>query len=939
MDASLIGRTVERGELEDAVAAALDGHGGVAMVSGVAGIGKTTLLTAVTAAASEQGVRVLRGRCSLDAGTPALWPWRSVLRQGRRFGLDPRSLDAVEGPPPQARFLSFASTTNDLIRAARRQPLLILLDDLQWADEPSLRLLDHIAREATGTHLLVLGGTRDPSKVSAVVRGADIRWIPLAGWDVASVARFLRESVGPSDRSWPAYVHHLTGGNPLFTREVIHEAKRGWSFNEPPPPELTMPENVRALLHDRLASLSPDVRQVLGAASVLGEDFTLSFLGMVLDLSAGAVAGHVRDAVEAGIVMSTGPQAFRFEHALTRQAAYDACTDAQSAMWHGRAARAVLGSPARADAGRIAGHLVRAAVDALTATQAIDACGVAASRASGRGDHEDAIRWHGRALELAELAQLPVERQAMLLLGLAVSEFAVLRVDSALRHAEASMDLAEILGHADLAAQAALVIRGVGGAAVNQRVGVLCRRALALLPADDLALRGRVIAQQAMAIVETTDDIPDALARRAAAQLALEAAQLSSDADVTATADALHLQERLAAGPDSGSVRIRLGADLAALGRIRERPEAVIWARLWRIDGFLQTGAVAAADAEIAGLAGVADDLGWPLARWQLLRARAARAMLAGRFAEADALAQEGREVAERCGDSSMIGQYYAYRLDVQRKTGRFEPADVSMVAALAESDPRPILLAVAAEYLHAAGDVETAQTLLARLAPQVTELPANIQQPAIAAMAGELAAAFGDRATVQACYRVLEPFAQLYNASSNGYRGAYARPLGVMAMCLDDGPVADAYLTQARAMERSVGARAETALAQLAHAQLCASGHGRHDHDRARQLARAALRLATKLGMNPTRAAATDLLRRLDGLDSAGHSGLTARERQIATLVGDGLTNRQISTQLHVSERTVESHLRNLTLKLGYANRTQVATWVSRAELGDDPP
>jgi predicted ATPase len=243
VDGWLIGRTVERGELEDALASAQHGRGGVAIVSGVAGIGKTSLLTDVMAAASEQGVRVLRGRCGLDPGTPALWPWRSIVQQGRRFGLDPRSLDAVDGPPPQARFLSLVSATRDFIRAAKQEPLLVLLDDLQWADEPSLRLLDHIAREARGSHLLVVGGTRDASKIAGAVSAGDIRWIPLSGWEVASVARFLRETVGPSDPSWPVYLHHLTGGNPLFTREVIREARRGWSFKDPPPPEVTMPEN------------------------------------------------------------------------------------------------------------------------------------------------------------------------------------------------------------------------------------------------------------------------------------------------------------------------------------------------------------------------------------------------------------------------------------------------------------------------------------------------------------------------------------------------------------------------------------------------------------------------------------------------------------------------------------------------------------------------
>jgi DNA-binding CsgD family transcriptional regulator len=460
-----------------------------------------------------------------------------------------------------------------------------------------------------------------------------------------------------------------------------------------------------------------------------------------------------------------------------------------------------------------------------------------------------------------------------------------------------------------------------------------------MLPEPDVGLRRRLIAQLAMAIVEVTDDIPDASARQEAVLLAHEAADMPHDSDLATTVDVLHVQERLAEGPESGQVRVGLGADLLRLGRIEERPEAIVWAHLWRIDGFLQTGAVTAADAEIAGLAAVADQLGWPLARWQLLRTRAARAMLAGRFTDADAFARDGRNLAERCGDSSMIGQYYAYHLDIQRKTGRFEAADVLMVTGLAESDPRPILLAVAAEYLHAAGDTESAGTLLARLAPHLADLPHNIQHPAIAAIAGEVAACLDDRATAAVCYRELQPYGHVYNASSNGYRGAYARSLGVMAMCLDDRSAADQYLTQARGMETRVGAPAEGAFAQLAHARLLATGHGRHDGERARQLARSAIRLAAKLGMRPTHDAATRLLNQLNGLDPTHGPHLSERERQIAALVGDGLTNREIGTRLRISERTVESHVRNLIMKLGLSNRTQVAAWVSRLQDGDQAP
>jgi len=361
-----------------------------------------------------------------------------------------------------------------------------------------------------------------------------------------------------------------------------------------------------------------------------------------------------------------------------------------------------------------------------------------------------------------------------------------------------------------------------------------------------------------------------------------------------------------------------------------------MWAHLWRIDGFLHDGAVAEADAEIAGLADLAEDLGWPVVRWQLLRARAARAMLAARFAEAERLAIAGKDLAERCGDSSMMGQYYGYRLDIQRKTGRFDAADAFAVAALADTDPRPIVLAVAAEYRFAAGEIDGAWSLLARLVPTLGSLPANIQQPAIVAIMGELAAAFGESETAAACFRRLQPYAGVYQASSNGYRGAFARPLAVMAEALGDLERAERYFIAAAAMERRVGAPAELALAELAHARPLRNRPDQGDYERAERLARSAVRAFARLGMAPALAEATMLLRDLVGIDTVDIDALTSREREIAGLVADGLTNHAIAERLVISDRTVESHIRNLTTKLGLANRTQVAARMVRADLRD---
>jgi DNA-binding CsgD family transcriptional regulator len=530
-------------------------------------------------------------------------------------------------------------------------------------------------------------------------------------------------------------------------------------------------------------------------------------------------------------------------------------------------------------------------------------------------------------------AGLDAAEHAELLLGLAEAEYVDVQVSQALRHCITAADLGVELGRADLAARASLVVRGIGGEQPNRAIADLCTQALTLLGDRDSDLHAKVLAQQAVALTEAAEEAPDAQALRAAVGLSQRAmAMAERGSDPPALVDALHAREKLIGGPDGGAERLELGGRLRRMGDVAGRPDAALWSYLWRIDGNLHLGRVADVDAEIAGLAGFVQRSGWPVARWHLLRARAARAMLAGRFVEAEQLAAAAKELADRCEDPSMYGQYIAYTLDIRRKTGRF--GDGAPDFAAVQTDPRPIVLAIAAEYQLATGDADTARALFARLVPTLDTLPLNIRWSAIVAVAGELAAAFDDVETATRCYRLLLPYENAYLASSYGYRGAYARTLGILAGAGGDHESAVRHLQTAEAMEQRVGAPAERAMAQLAHARVLRARAARGDRERALGLAEQAARAARRLGMAPTLAGATVLVHELTGASPDAVKSLTSREREVAVLLADGLANRAIAEQLAVSERTVETHVRNLLTKLGLTNRTQVAAWTLRAGL-----
>ena len=262
------------------------------------------------------------------------------------------------------------------------------------------------------------------------------------------------------------------------------------------------------------------------------------------------------------------------------------------------------------------------------------------------------------------------------------------------------------------------------------------------------------------------------------------------------------------------------------------------------------------------------------------------------------------------------------------RDAWNFRVGDVEYAGGSAAAEDLPEDVDVEERLAEVAGE------RFARLVLTLGTLPENIRWPAIVAIAGELAAAFDDLATAARCYQLLLPYAELYLASSYGYRGAFARTLGILAGAAGDHVAADRHLDAAEAMEVRVGAPAELAMARLAHARVLLARDARSDRDRALALAELAARTARRLGMAPTLNGATALIHQLSGVGPDAVGSLTARERQIALLLADGLANRAIADQLAVSERTVESHVRNLLTKLDLTNRTQVATWTLRAGL-----
>ncbi|MGH3491694.1 MAG: BTAD domain-containing putative transcriptional regulator, partial [Sciscionella sp.] len=419
--AGLAGRDPELRLLEDALTAARSGHGRVVLLGGEPGIGKTRLAEEVAAPSRSRAVATGWGRCFDGEGAPAFWPWIQVLREllsagdaallRSALGSDaaviaqvvPEVAELVTGltAPPAlgsaaARFQVYDAVSGFLIRYSARRPLLLVLDDLQWADVPSLQLLEFLAARVEPTALLVVGTYRDTDvagtpalelALAGLARQSSATRLPVRGLAPADVARLLAHTVGaPVAGDVAAAVHARTEGNPFFVGELArllerHDTLTGTASSS------ALPPGVREVISRRLARLPDPTVALLSQAAVVGREFDLA----VLDALA-AGAGDVLDAIEAalgtGLVSEARgrPGRYRFSHDLVRETLYQQLSAVRRARLHWAVGEALEGLGAATDAdrsGELARHFVLgvSAGDPDTAIRyAVDASGRAVTQ-------------------------------------------------------------------------------------------------------------------------------------------------------------------------------------------------------------------------------------------------------------------------------------------------------------------------------------------------------------------------------------------------------------------------------------------------------------------------------------------------------------------------------------------------------------------------------
>ncbi|WP_405508314.1 AAA family ATPase [Streptomyces cyaneofuscatus] len=888
MTPALFGRDHPAGILRSEIVRATESHGGLVLVTGEAGIGKTTLVTDAAHEARRHGALVVGGSCWDSDSTPGYWPWVQVLRGLRRsataaewaaaqdaadgrLGIllgDPGD-PAGDGPAagdvdgdgasgassdgPEA-FGLYDAVTTALVTLSQSRPLVVVLDDLHSADPASLRLLEFAAQHAWFERLLLIGTYRD---VEVEAPGHPLQQLILPLVSRASATLTLtglgRDEVGAlmavTTGREPAphlvdEVHRRTGGNPFF----VEQTARLWHSGSP---VSTIPPGVREAVRQRLSLLPDAVVSLLTAAAVLGREFRRQVLAVVHGSPVPQVERVLESAIVARVVVPRPSGSYAFAHDLLRETLYASLGDADARRRHAAAVRALDAHGGLDDAvrpGDLARHAHLAGAE-LERDRRIDLLLAAARDASGRLADEEAIGHYRRALAAASgepggeadpgrgsgpsgPAQAPDRRRTALI---------CLDLGEQLRHggerAEArrlhdrAVDLARELDDPELLARVAITLH---------RRGTLDGGETSMVTFLGEAHRK-----------VTGKDGQDSLsADRLAQELAIHIMALARDgSDDEALAFSLWARHDSVWGLGSAVERLELNDEMAVVGRRTQNLDMELHATSMRWVALLELGDPAFID-QFRTFIRAAERSELPRFALAVAVDGSLIASLQGRFTEAadalksEALGMEGED-HEAFG---FMGCHLYWSLHLLR--GQFAEAEKVLTALPGVRYPYPGLL----EALTAVeqGDAAPALRLIAEQSDRAAPYPRAFM-PLWLRLLAQTATTTGDRRLITRAEDELTPYTGQWVVSLYGcdIGGPVDLWLGMLAAARDDRDTAVATLTEAAASADRLGARpwAVRARLHLARSLLARAEPG--DTGRARALLAEVEREAGELGLH----------------------------------------------------------------------------------------
>ena len=943
----LVGRGAELVAFEQAWERVEGGNRQAVFIGGEPGAGKTRLAAEVAGTLADHGVAVLVGSSTADADVPYA-PFAEALDR-LLIAAPPGSMaDALADAGPQLRRLTiqvdrhladsgpaeddgtarralFDALTGFLRRLAIDRPIALILDDLHWAQLPTLAMLEHVLIGCADVRMLVVATfrTTEPdrsdeltTRLAELHRFDGIRRLDLAGLDTEAIAEFVSrtQQLAPaSARTAAALLRDKTGGNPFFLTELVNDLEiRGGIATLGV--QQTVPASIGDAIARRLGGLGATVREVIEQAAVLGETFDLPALIATSESDLTATLAAIDSAEAVGLVRAVHDSdgEFSFVHALTREAVLGGMAASRLRIMHARAAEALEGRADPSVVPRLANHYLRAHVLGYH-EQALRYARQAARMAEQSLAYEDAAKWFERA------ASLP---------ALSLADRARMALDAATNHVRAG-DFAQARAiYERTSAMDDPLIRleaAVGYEDANWRRGQADSKAADLLAS---ALEACGLTTDDPHYVQALGSFGRALAfageaarAREIGSRAIECARIADDPAVMLHTLKTSLWHGLT--PEMCEIQLKRSAEASRIAISRRDNEAL--------------GAASHFRAMVSYLAGRPDDLAASTA--DMRRAQAcgqpvfgfvgacveqALAYLRGDFAGAERWSDIALRTGDLFGAEDIEGSHGVQMFMIRRESG-----DLRRFAGFVDGSETfagrwvPGLLALYTELECERGMTRALNHLLNRNLGDRTD---EAQWPMELVFMLEAALELGNREAIH----TLRPFVARY-VGKNLVAGQFValfgsadRYLARIAALGGDKGAAERHFGAALEMDRRMGSMVHVT-ETLARQALFAASRGRTDE--ARRLADEARGIAAPIGQ-------VRVLDLVDALLTTGPDGLTDREVEVLRLLAAGLSNRAIGERLYISTNTAANHVRSILIKTKAANRTQAAMYAADHEL-----
>jgi DNA-binding SARP family transcriptional activator len=838
------------------------------LLTGEAGMGKSRLLAEQARRVHEAAGIVLAGRAPEETVVP-FQPFREAIGH-YAFSADERSLRAAlngwgpelarlvpeigrrlldiepspPGRPETDRYRLFEAVSTLLGAISAAGPLLLVIDDLHWADRPTLQLLRHVIRSPLTVGIRILGAYRlgeplPPPLESAVVelrRDGLMRTLEIGGLPESEATELVTLRAGgtpPHGLMRALYVE--TEGSPLFLQEFVrHLADSGVTPDQAGPGELArvgLPEGVRGLISRRLARVTPDCLEWLRVASVIGPEFEGEVLEAVLEFEDERYETALEEALAAALVAESAvvQGGYVFGHALIRETLYDGMSSHRVRRLHHRVG-IELEQRETHEVGALALHFARAGARA-DADRAIAYALSAGAQATEMVAHEEAALHYEHALEvLARAHPDAAERRLALLLELGQAHIRAGERPAAWKVFVEAAELADALGDVDALTQAAI------GASwrYTQPPGVVDTELIALLERAIAATEGQVTVARVLLLARLCGAIYYSPRRDEMAALSRDATELAAQVD-DPLATALAAAARRRAGWRPGNLDARL-ADSTEILRAAARAgnhELMLTGNAWLAVDLLERGDRVGVDAQMEAFEAGAQRLRQPQFSWQATVWQAMISLMEGRLTDAERLAQEGLSIGMR-QDAVTAGQYYAGQLlAIRREQLSLTELEQAARELLAANEDRPIWRLALAILLCDGGRLEEGRAVLEPFSePVVRSVTRDLDWTMTMTVLAEAAVILEDRPRARLLYELLAPYAGTVCLIGAGAvcRGPLDGYLGELALTFGERDRALGHLRAAIELDRHLRAPLPLAYAQIEYARAL----GPSDHARA---------------------------------------------------------------------------------------------------------